>query len=50
MTFFMHLMSLIYYFFPFALTEQSALQKQNCVSSNKIILHIEKQLFIYNTF
>lgn len=37
-------------FFPFALAEQSALQKQHCVSSNKIILYIEKQLFIYNTF
>lgn len=37
-------------FFPFALTEQSALQKQHCVPSNKIIPHIEKQLFIHNTF
>lgn len=37
-------------FFPFALTEQSALQKQRCVPPNKIIPHIKKQLFIYNAF
>lgn len=43
-----HVFNVLLFFF--ALAEQSALQKQHCVSSNKIILHIEKQLFIYNTF